>query len=152
MPDESGFPIVVADRHQVAVVGPIDELLPRRLLHLAFQERHEVIAIEVHLEGLAVGLVALHHLGDEVGLTRGGGRGGKQILMGADIIDHLLGFDHPGPADERWHTEGAFPASRLLTLKRRRAAIGPGEDFSAVVRGVNNDRVVSDAEVVELLE
>ena len=150
--EERGFPILVADGHQVAVVGPIDEFLPRRLLHLALQERHEVVAIEVDLEGLAVGLVALHHLGDEVGLARGGGERGDQIFMGADIVDHLPGFDHAGPADERRHAEGAFPASGLLALKRRRATIGPGEDFGAVVAGVNDDGVVGDAEVVELLE
>ena len=64
----------------------------------------------------------------------------------------VSGLDHARPADERRHAEGAFPVSRLLALERRGAAIGPGEDFGAVVGGVNDDRVVGDAEVVELLE
>ena len=150
--EERGFPLLVADGHQVAVVGPVDELLARRLLHLALEERHEVVAVEVDLEVLAVGLVALLHLVDEVRLARGGGESGDQVLVGTDVVDHLPGFDHAGPADERRHAEGAFPVGRLLALERRGAAIGPGEDFGAVVGGVDDDGVVGDAEVVELLE
>ena len=40
------------------------------------QEGHEVVTVEVHLEGLATDLIALHHLGDDIGLAGGGGEGG----------------------------------------------------------------------------
>src|SRR5262249_55087134 len=40
----------------------------------------------------------------------------------------------------------------LLAAIRRRAAVGPGERLGAVVGGVDDDRVVGDAEIVELLE
>ena len=62
------------------------------------------------------------------------------------------GLDDAGPADEGRHAEAAFPVGRLLALERRGAAVGPGEDFGAVVGGVDDDGVVGDAEVVELLE
>ena len=59
-----------ADRHQVAVVAPIEELLARRFLRLALEERHQVVAVEVDLEVLAVERVTLQQLLDQVGLAR----------------------------------------------------------------------------------
>ena len=41
-----------AQRHQVAVVAPVEEALARILLHLALQERQQVVAVDVDLEGL----------------------------------------------------------------------------------------------------
>ena len=89
---------------------------------------------------------------DEVRLARGGGEGRDQVLMGTDVVNHLAGFDHAGPADERRHAEGAFPVGGLLALERRSATIGPGEDFGAVIGGIDDDGVIGDAEVVELLK
>src|SRR5262249_38312421 len=45
-----------------------------------------------------------------------------------------------------------FPVGVLLAAERRRAAVGPGERLGAVVRGVDHDRIVGDAEIVELLQ
>ena len=58
-----------AHRHAVAVVAPVDEALARRLLLLAGEERHQVEAVEMHLERLVADLVALLHLLDQVGLA-----------------------------------------------------------------------------------
>ena len=40
----------------------------------------------------------------------------------------------------------------LVALKRRHAAVGPGEDFGAVVRGEDDYRVVSLADVIDVFE
>jgi hypothetical protein len=49
---EGNLPLVDANGEEVAVVAPIEELFARRYLHLAFEEGHEVIAVEVDLERL----------------------------------------------------------------------------------------------------
>src|SRR5262249_34736623 len=50
------------------------------------------------------------------------------------------------------HPEGAFPIGILLGTERRRRGIGPGILMRAVVRRVDDDRIVGDAEIVDLLE
>ena len=53
-----------AHRHAIAVIAPVDETLAWRLLLFACQERHQVYAVEVHLEGLVADLVSLLYLLD----------------------------------------------------------------------------------------
>ena len=54
---EDHLPVVEAQRDQVAVVVEVDEALARALLLLAGQVRQQVVAVDVHLERLAAGLV-----------------------------------------------------------------------------------------------
>ena len=57
----------------------------------------------------------------------------------------------PGPADHRRHAEAAFQDRALALREWRLSTIGPGEDFSAVVGGEDDDGVVVDTHVLELL-
>ena len=45
------LPVVVAQGRQAAVVGPVEELLARRLGRFALEERQQVVAVEMDLEG-----------------------------------------------------------------------------------------------------
>ena len=58
----------------------------------------------------------------------------------------------PGPAHERRHPVGALPVGVFLAAERRGAGVRPGVVVRAVVGRVQDDRVVGDAEIVELLE
>src|SRR4029078_2324824 len=51
------FPVAVAQRHQVALVAPIEEAPTRALRHLAFQKGNEVESVEINLECLVAGFV-----------------------------------------------------------------------------------------------
>ncbi len=57
-----------------------------------------------------------------------------------------------GPACDTRHAETAFKGGALGGFERRHAAVGPSEDFGAVVRGENDDSVVSLADVIEVLQ
>src|SRR4030095_4331823 len=54
---EDSLPVLVAERHEVAVIAPVEHLLARRLPDLTLEEREQVVAIEVDLEGLVTHLV-----------------------------------------------------------------------------------------------
>ena len=63
---EGDLPLVDAQGDQLAIVAPVEEFLARRFLHVTFEERHEVVAVEVGLECLVSGLAPLfapfHHI------------------------------------------------------------------------------------------
>ena len=48
---EVQLPLVVAQGREPAAVGPVEELLARRLGGLALEERQQVVAVEVDREG-----------------------------------------------------------------------------------------------------
>src|SRR5262249_50480127 len=54
---EDSLPVLVAKRHEVAVVTPVEHLLSGRLLDLALEQWQEVVAVEVRLERRAARLV-----------------------------------------------------------------------------------------------
>ena len=62
------------------------------------------------------------------------------------------GFILPGHRDDARHAEAALEHRALGGAERRHAAVGPSEDFCAVVGGEDDDGVVGDADVVEVLE
>ncbi len=131
-----------ADGDQLAVVAPVEEFLARGLLHLALEERHQVVAVQVDLEGLAPGLAALLAPCHDIRLAAGGGEGRKQVLMRAHVVVDGPGLMHARPADERRHAEPAFPVGGLLAPERGAAAVRPAHDLGAVVGGVDDDGVV----------
>src|SRR5262249_54080771 len=88
----------------------------------------------------------------KIGLTRRGGERRNHVLEGADVVDDTARLNDPWPAHHERNTPSALPVRVLLAAERRRAAIRPRHDFSAVVGGETDNRVVRDAEVVELLE
>src|SRR5262245_1569427 len=56
---EYRFPVVVAQRNQVAVIGEVEEFFPRALLCRASEIGHQVVAIEMYLERLLACLMTL---------------------------------------------------------------------------------------------
>ena len=64
----------------------------------------------------------------------------------------VCGWHQTGPAHHRRHAIAALPVGVLLAAERRGAAVGPSECLGAVVGRVDHDRVVGDAEIVELLQ
>ena len=104
---KTSLPLLVAKTGQVAVVGPVEELaalvraLPREQVAL-------VVAVEVDLEGLAGGGVALQQLVLDVRLARGRDQRGHPVLGGEDVVDL-------GAAAERGRASAPSPArgSRL---------------------------------------
>ena len=62
------------------------------------------------------------------------------------------GLDHSGPADSSRNAEPTFPVGVLLAAEGRRAAVGPGEHFRAVVGGIHDDGILIEAEFLEFVE
>ena len=56
------------------------------------------------------------------------------------------------PADHARRPEPALPAETLLSTERRGAAVGPGELLGSVVGREDHQRVLGDAELVELAQ
>ncbi len=89
---------------------------------------------------------------DDVRLTGGGEQGREHVLVREDLVRDRARLDVPGPADQARHAPPALPVRVLLAAERGRAAVGPGDDLGAVVGRVHDDRVLGDAELVELVE
>ena len=104
------------------------------------------------LEGLVSDLHALEQLLLHVGHARGRHERRDHVLVGVDLVAHRAGLDDAGPADGGRHAVAALPVGVLLPAEGRRAAVGPGELLRAVVGGVHDDRVVFEAELLELVE
>ena len=66
---EGDLPILNSDRHQVAIVAPVQKFMARWFLRVALEEREQVHTVEMNLEILAGERVALQHLRDQVGLA-----------------------------------------------------------------------------------
>ena len=92
---------------QVAVVAEVDEPLARALVDLARQVRQQVVAVDVHLEGLAGGLVALLQLVDR--------RRARRPRRGTSAASR-------GAARSRWtpRRPGSCPASAPSAARGRR--------------------------------
>ena len=148
---EHRLPLLVAKAGEVAVVGPVEEFAAL-VRALAGEQVALVVAVEVNLEGLAGGIVALQQLVLDVRLAGRGDQRRRPVLGREDVVDLGARRHQAGPAHHRRHAIAAFPVGVLLAAERRGAAVGPGERLGAVVGGVDHDRVVGDAEVVELLQ
>ena len=89
------LPVVVAERRDAAVVGPVDEFLARPV-RLALERGHQVIAVEVHLVVAAHGSVALEQLLRHVGLARCGQDRRGHILRAPISLITVPGLMTPG--------------------------------------------------------
>ncbi len=72
---EHHLPVIVPERGQIAVVGEVKEFLARAIFLCAGQVGKQVIAVQVHLEGLVTRFVALEEFFLDVRLTCGGQEG-----------------------------------------------------------------------------
>ena len=90
-------------------------------------------------------------LGD-VRVAGGGEEGREPVQAGQDAVLHRVRRDVAGPADDARHAEAAFHDRPFALRERRRSAIGPGEEFGAVVGREDDDGVVVLAHVLELLQ
>ena len=149
--EEGDLPVVVAERRDAAVVGPVEELAPRPV-GLALERRHEVVAVEMDLVGPVADLLAGQQLLLDAGLAGGGEQRRQHVLVGGDVVDDGARLDHARPADQRRHAVAALPVGVLLAAEHGGAAVGPGEGLGTVVGRVHHDGVVGDAELVELGE
>src|SRR6185437_11234190 len=77
---------------------------------------------------------------------------GDQVVMGEHLIVDRVRLDNPGPADQGWDAETAFPVGRLLATERCRAAVGPRHHLRTVIGRVDDDRVVRDTQIVQLFQ
>ena len=148
---EHRLPLLVAKAGKVAVVGPVEEFAAL-VRALARKQVALVVAVEVNLESLAGGIVALQQLVLDVRLAGRRDQRRRPVLGGEDVVDLGARRHQARPADHRRHAVAALPVGVLLAAERRGAAVGPGERLGAVVGGVDHDRVVGDAEIVELLQ
>src|ERR1017187_8074874 len=69
-----------------------------------------------------------------------------------DELEIAARIDDAGPASHARRTESAFPSGALLSTEGLGTAIRPRELLRSVVRGENNNGVVSDTQVIELLQ
>ena len=144
------LPVAHADGQDVAVVADIEEELPGAFLRLAAQVGQHVEAVEMNLEGLVADLVALQQLGRDVRLSSGGEESRQPVLMADDTVQHRARLNLARPAHERGDPPAAFPIGVLFAAERRDAGVRPGIVVRAIVGRVKDDRIVGDAELVEL--
>src|SRR5215510_13767771 len=104
------------------------------------------------LERFAVGFVALLHLLDEIGFASRGDERRNHVLERTDVVNHTTWLNHAGPSHQERHSPATFPVRGLLTAERRRTTVRPGTDLGTVVRRERHDRVVRNAEILELFE
>ena len=86
------------------------------------------------------------------GVAGGGEERRQPVVVLDDLVGHHAGRDVARPADHLRDPERALPVGVLLAAERGHAAVGPGVHVRAVVGGVDDDRVVGDAQLVELVE
>jgi hypothetical protein len=66
------FPVAVTNRHQIAVIAPVEETGSRIFFHLTLPIREQIDAVQVDLEVRLPGIVALLELRRNVRLPGGG--------------------------------------------------------------------------------
>src|SRR5262249_47747786 len=141
---EHRLPLVVAERHQVAVVAPVEELLARRFLDVTLEVRDQVVAIKVDFERPVPRPVTGLGLGHDVRLAGRGQQCRQHVLVSDELVGDCARLDDSRPADDARHAPAALPVGALLAAERRGATVRPGEDLSPVVGGPHDDRVVGD--------
>src|SRR5208282_5866571 len=100
--------LVVAEPGEVAIVGPVEELAAL-VGPLAGEEVALVVAVEVHLEALAICAVALQELLLDVGRARRRRQGRHPVLRRDDVVDLAVRRHHRRPTHDRRHAIAALP-------------------------------------------
>ena len=92
--EEDDLPLIVAKARQVAVVGPVEEL--PALVVAAGEKIMLVVAVEMDLEGLSVGVVAVQQLRGDVRLSGSRARVGTQSSEEKMPFTSVCGFTTSG--------------------------------------------------------
>ena len=79
-------------------------------------------------------------------------QGREHIDVRDNAVQHRARLDLAWPAHEAWNAPAAFPVGVLLRAERRGRSIRPGVVLRAVVRGIHDDGVVGNAQLVEFVE
>src|SRR5271167_2328904 len=116
------------------------------------QQRHLVISIQVVFVSAVAELHALQELVGDAWISGSGQKRWEPVEPGKDSVLDGAGLYVSGPADDGGNTEPAFENSAFSGAERSHSPIGPSKHFGAVVSGENNNRVVSFADVVEMLK
>ena len=142
------LPVVVAQAHQIAVVGEVEELPPGALLGFALPIVKLVVTIQVDMEVFVAHLVALHQLVFDRRFA-GGGQQRRQPIKVADQAREIdAGGDVTRPTHQGRYPKSPFPIGVFLTAEGGGAGIGPAVDVGAVVGAVHHDRVFADAQLI----
>src|SRR5262249_19602577 len=126
--------------------------LARRFFHLAFEKRHEVIAVEMHFERLAPRCVPFRTFGYNIRVTGRRAESWQEVLMSKEIAINSARLDHARPANQARGSIASPPIGALLATIRGGATIPPRHPLGPVVRAVDHDRVVGDPKVIEFLK
>src|SRR5262249_10797453 len=129
-----------------------EELFARGFFLLTGQKRQLVVPVKVYLERLADGVIAVEKLVLYVWFASRRQQCWEPIKCGKDFIADLSRPDATRPADHRRHPISTFPVGVLLAAERRHAAVRPRVHVYTVVGAVDDDGVVSDAQIIERLE
>jgi hypothetical protein len=108
---EYDFRVADANRNELAIIVPIEKIHARRFLHLAFEERDEIITVEMDLKGLVADLGAFQTFGNDVEITCSS-KGRDQIVVLEHLIIDGAGLDRAGPAVDHGHAICAFPVGQ----------------------------------------
>src|SRR6202012_2878124 len=73
-------------------------------------------------------------------------------MMLDDVVRDATGFDFVGPTDDQGNAESAFPVGVLFASERCHPAIGPAVSMRTVIGGIHHERVVRNAEFIEVVE
>src|SRR5262249_10877682 len=136
---EVDLPFQNPDGDELPVIVPIKEVAAWRILHLAFEERHEIVAVEMDLEGLAAGRIAGQAFLDDLWLASRGAEGRDEVIMREDFVVDGPRLDDSRPADQHRYAISALPIGCFFAAERRVAAVGPAHHLGAVVGGVDDD-------------
>src|SRR5215471_4015225 len=101
-------------RTPVAMLPFVVAKLSLRILGFALEERHEVVAVEMDLEGLAAGGKAGLHLFLDVRNARGGAQRREPVDQRDDLVVLAPGLHDARPADHHRDAEAAFPGRAFL--------------------------------------
>src|SRR5439155_8788927 len=104
---EHELPVVVAQGNYAAVVAPVEEFMPRRLLGFAFEIWDQVIAVEMNLVGLGAELVALLELCLDVRLANGGQECRYHVFVRANPVEDAARLNDARPTDNARHAVAA---------------------------------------------
>ncbi len=114
------LPVVYAYRIEHAAGSKVHDLPTRAFFFLALEVRHEVIAIQMHTELLAVGAHAV--LGRELLFYVRGASRRRQcrhpVFLAHDVVVDRAGLDGTRPPDYLRHTHATFPGRAFLAADR----------------------------------
>src|SRR5262249_57995877 len=121
-------------------------------LRLTGQIGDLVVAVEMDVIRLAADRATVEELLGNVRITGSSEQRRKHVDVRNDAVEDRAGLDLTRPTHEARHPPTTLPVAVLLGAERGRGAVRPGVVLRTVVGGVHDDGVVSDAQLIELVE